>query len=217
MKRSAVAAVAGLTLAGAVGIGVASAATGSGPGDRIADALAGLVTEGTITQKQADAVAEALGKARAEAREERDQRRAERQAEVDALVKDTLGMTRDELREQLRAGKTLKEIAGGKADDLAAGAIALVEQGTKEAVADGRLTQAQADEIVARAKERAKAWLAGEDDGLGLGLLMGGRGMRGGMHGGMGMGPGGFGGPHGPGMWSDADDAADTSASTAST
>lgn len=221
MKRSVVAAVAGVTLAGAVGLGVASAATGSGPGDRIADALAGLVGNGTITQEQADAVSEALGKARAEAREQRDERRAQRQADVDALLEDTLGMTRAELRDQLRAGKTLKEVAGDKADELAAAAVALVEKGTAQAVADGRLTQAQADQIVAGAKERAAAWLKGEDDGLGrgagLGLLLGGRGMgMGGMGGGMGMGGMGMdpgdvgGGPHGPGPWFSEDDAATT-------
>lgn len=226
MKRSVVAAVVGVALAGAVGIGVASAATDSGPGERLADVLAGLVSNGTITQEQADAVSEALGKARAEAREEREQRRAERQADVDALLQDTLGMTRQELRDQLRAGKTLAEIAGDKADELAAGAVALVEKGAAQAVADGRLTQAEADEIVARAKERADAWLAGEDDalgrGAGLGLLLGGRGMGmgpggfGGMGMGGDMGPGGFGGgPHGPGMWSD-DDATDASAAATS-
>jgi polyhydroxyalkanoate synthesis regulator phasin len=218
MKRV-LAAAAGITLVGVVGIGAASAATGSGPGDGIADALAGLVRAGTITEEQADAVAEALGKQRAEAREERDERRAERQADVDALLRDALGMTREDVRDQLRAGKTLKEVAGDKADELAAAAVALVEKRATEAVAEGRLTQGQADAVVDRAEDRVEAWLTGEDDGpgrgMGLGLLLGGRGM--GM-GGMRMDPGDVGrGPRGTGMWFDEHETADTSATTAST
>jgi polyhydroxyalkanoate synthesis regulator phasin len=215
MKRRALAVTAGITLAAAVGIGVAAAATGPGPVDRIGSVLSGLVTDGTLTQQQADAVAEALGDARSEARAEREQRWQDRQQEVDALLKDTLGMTRDEVLAAVREGRTLKEIAGDKADKLAAGAVDLVEEHAAEAVADGRLTQEQADRMVAGARERADAWLAGDDlemgPGLGLGMLLG-RGMGGG---GMGMGHAGPGfGPYGPG-WGSNDDSGATSAPTA--
>jgi hypothetical protein len=190
MKRTVLAAAAGIALAGVVGLGAASAATGSGPGDRIADALAGLVRAGTITEEQAAAVGEALEDAREEARAEHERRHIAGRADVEALLQDTLGIGIDELREQLGQGRTLKEVAGDRASALAAAAVDLVAEGTTQAVADGRLTQAQADEILTRAKERAAAWLAGEDvglgRGLGLGLLMG-RGLGGGMgHGGFG-------------------------------
>jgi hypothetical protein len=204
MKRTVTAAVAGVALTGMIGIGVAAAATGTGPGSLISDALAGLVEDKTLTQEQADAVAKALEDAHDDARAERDQRRTERQAEVDALLQDTLGMSRDQVHEQLAAGKTLKEIAGDKADELAAGALALADEELDEAVSDGRLTQEQADEALARAKEQADAWLAGEQVQMGRGFALGfllGRGMGGGpdemggpggmgRHGGRGMGPG---------------------------
>jgi hypothetical protein len=207
MKRTVTAAVAGVALTGMIGIGVAAAATGSGPGSLISDALAGLVADRTLTQEQADAVAKALGDAHEEARAERDQRRAERQAEVDALLQDTLGMTREQLHEQLAAGKTLKDIAGENADELAAGALKLAEEELDEAVSDGRLTQEQADEALARAKERTDAWLAGDETQMGRGFALGfllGRGMGGGpdgMGGADGMrGPGGMGRHGGRGM-----------------
>jgi polyhydroxyalkanoate synthesis regulator phasin len=225
MKRTVTAAIAGVALTGMVGIGVAAAATGDGPGARLADVLSGLVSEGTISQEQADAVSRALEDAREEARADHEAHRAEREAEVDALLQETLGLTRDELHERLAAGETLKEVAGDKADELAAGAVDLVEEETGQAVSDGQLTQERADAIVARAKERAAAWLAGEDTGrgAGLGLLLGGGMGRGmgpdgaGARGGRGEGPGGWGHHRGgPGGWG-ADDSASDESSTPTT
>ena len=220
MRRWVAATAAGVGLTVVVGIGAAAAAGGSGPAGRIADALAGLVSNGTITQDQADAVSKALTDAQEKAHEERAKERAQdhaelqqqwaqRQAELDALLKSTIGKTSAEVRAELADGKTLKQIAGDKADELAAGAVALVEENAKAAVAKGTLTQAQADRIVAEAKARADAWLAGDDDiriGRGLGLLFGmdGPGMGGPGMGGAGMGGPGFGGHgmgHGPGGW----------------
>ena len=196
MKRITIAAVAGVALTGVIGIGVAAAATGTGPGGLISDALAGLVSKGTISQEQADAVEEALEDARDDRRAERDQLRTERLAEVDALLEDVLGMTSAEVREQLAAGKTLKEIAGDKAQALADAYVAQAEERAAQAVSDGRITQERADDLVAHAKEHAEEWLSGESDSLGRGMLgFGGRGHGmggpGGHHGGgRGMGPG---------------------------
>lgn len=205
-RRTAAAAVAGLTLAGLIGVGVAGAATGTGPGGRIADALAGLVSNGTLTQDQADAVSKALDDARAKAWADRDARMTERRAEVDALVKDTLGMTTEELRQQIAAGKTLREVAGDNAEALAAGFVAMVKEDLDAEVAEGDLTQAQADERLAAVQKQVDAWLAGDDTALrgrGLGLLWGLGGH------GPGMGGPGMGGPgmmgHRGGGW-DADD-----------
>lgn len=194
MRRTVTAVVAGVALTATVGIGMASAANGTNPATYISDALAGLVKDGTINQSQADAVAEALDDARDQAKEDRQAKRAERTGQVDALLQDTLGLSRSEVAAQLRDGKTLKQIAGDKADELAAGALKLVRAGLDDAVASGRLTQEQADRAYDRAKERADAWLAGDDDARGgLWMLMGlgGRGMGGGMgHHGFGHGPG---------------------------
>ena len=233
MKRSLTAAVAGVALAGLIGAGVAVAADGTGPAGRLADALSALVGNGTITQEQADKVSKALTDSWEQERAERDADRAERQAEIDALLQKTLNMDSDEVRAKIAEGKTLLEIAGDSADELADGVVDLTGQHLDEAVKDGRITQAQAEETLARAKTRADAWAAGEETGMGggmgrdmgLGLLFGpGMGAEGGMGAGPGMGgPGGGmghrgGGGRGPGAWGGdvEDDQTESSGSTAS-
>lgn len=225
MKRSATAAIAGVALAGLIGVGVAAAADGSGPAGRLADALSGLVSKGTITQEQADAVGQALTDSWAQERAQRDQDRTARRAEIDALLTKTLGMDSDAVREQMQAGKSLREIAGDSADELAAGMLDLVGKRLDTAVKDGRITQAQAEETLSRAKARADAWVAGQDTGmmgrgLGLGLLLGpGMGPDGELGGGMGPGMRGM---HrdgfGPGpMWDDDETGTNDSATASST
>ncbi len=201
MKRTVTATIAGVALAGLVGAGVATA-DGSVADSRLGRVLSGLVNQGTITQEEADEVEQALTDAREEARAEHEAHRAEQREEVDALLEETLGMTMEELRERLRAGDTLLDIAGENADDLAAGMAQLLSQQLDEAVADGRMSQEQADALRARAAERSEAWLAGEQlRGGGLGLLVG----PGGGHGGR----GGHGGHAPRGM--DHDEATDSS------
>jgi len=227
MKRTLTAALAGVALAGLIGVGVAAAADSSGPAGRLADALSGLVSKGTITQEQADAVGEALTDSWEAQRAERQADRAARTAEVDALLERTLGMDSDEVREQVRTGRTLREVAGDSADELAAGMLDLVGKRLDAAVKEGRITQAQAEATLSRAKERADAWVAGEETGamgrgMGLGLLLGGElGRDGGFGPGGGMGRGhggGFGpGPMGPGAGSDDDGAETSGASIATT
>jgi polyhydroxyalkanoate synthesis regulator phasin len=226
MKRRVSAAVAGVALAAFIGVGVAAAAEGSGPAGRVAEALAGLVSRGTITQQQADAVSEALTDSWEQDRAEREADRAARRAEIDALLEKTLGMDSEAVREQIQGGKTLREVAGDSADELAAGMVDLLGKRLDTAVKDGRITQEQAEETLSRAKERADSWVAGEDTGrmgrgLGLGLLFGpgmgpdeGFGPREGMGPGMhrGRGPGGGQGP----MW-DGDEGTDQPGSTDST
>ena len=194
MKRTVTAAVAGVALAGLIGVGVAAATDGNGPAGRLGEVLSGLVTKGTITQEQADDVAEALGEAHAADRAEREQDRTERRAEMDTLLEDTLGkgMDMDAVRDRLMAGESLLEIAGDSADELSAAMLAKLAERLDAAVVEGRITSDQAEETLTRAQERADAWLAGEDTGRGggLGLLMGARGA---------MGPRGGMGHHGPG------------------
>jgi len=214
MKRTVTAAVAGLALAGLIGVGVATAADGNGPAGRLGEALSGLVSKGTITQQQADDVAEALGKAHEQDRAEREQDRTERRAEMDALLEQTLDMDMDAVRQRLMAGESLLEIAGDSADELAAGMLSKLAERLDTAVDEGRITSDQAAETLTRAQDRADSWLAGEDTGRGggLGLLQGpggGMGPRGGMgHPGPGHGPQGWGeqnlGDHQP-PWGSAD------------
>lgn len=228
MKRTFTAAVAGVALAGFLGAGVATAASDTGPGQRLGEILSGLVGEGTITQQQADEVAEALTEARQDAWAERQERQVERRAEVDALLQQTIGMDGEALREQLRDGATLLEIAGDNAQELAAGALELVEAHLDEAVEQGRLTSDQAEAALTRAQERTEAWLAGDEVGRGAGLailmgpgVFGPEGHPGGgpgrMGGGKGMGAGR--GGHGPmmGQAPGSVDSADQSAPSGST
>lgn len=137
--------LAGVTGAAVVGAAVApaSAATEqSEPTDgrswladrveRIKGALAGLVGDGTITQDQADAVAETL-------------------ADSDALGPHGPG------RHMMRDGQTLADVAESRGVDVQELADALVAEATERieaAVADGRISRERADEILADLPDR---------------------------------------------------------------
>lgn len=101
-----------------------------------------------------------------------------------------LGVTEAELRSELQSGKTLAEVAKAEGKTVDGLVDALVTAATKrldQAVADGRLTKAQRDEIVASLEERTTAMVNGERPAF--------REQRGP---GSGMGPGrGFGGGQG--------------------
>jgi hypothetical protein len=66
----------------------------------------------------------------------------------------TLGISEDDLRTQLRSGKSLADIAGDKTDTLIAALVKAAEDHLAADVAAGRLTQAQADERKATLTER---------------------------------------------------------------
>lgn len=68
-----------------------------------------------------------------------------------------LGLTEDQLRTQLQSGKTLADVAkaqGKSVDGLIDALVAAVKKDLDDAVADGRLTKAQADQILADMKQR---------------------------------------------------------------
>ena len=65
-----------------------------------------------------------------------------------------LGTTTSDLLTQLQAGKTLAQIAGSKTTGLIAALVAHEKQELADAVAAGRLTQAQADQIVPMLTQR---------------------------------------------------------------
>jgi polyhydroxyalkanoate synthesis regulator phasin len=82
-----------------------------------------------------------------------------------------LGMSEDELREALD-GKTLADIAkdkGKTASGLVAALVAAEEKKVDEAVADGRITKAQAAEIKSGLHDRMQALVDGELHGRGTG------------------------------------------------
>lgn len=149
--------------AGALLVTPASAATSSNPvTSRLAhfkSALAGLVSDGTLTQAQADKVAATLDKELPKHRPGgpgHGPRGHLRHLELATAAK-TLGMTEQALRTQLESGKSLADVA--KAQNVSVDTLinALVDAAKAQlatAVKDGRITQAEADRIGANLKAR---------------------------------------------------------------
>lgn len=119
------------------------------------EALDGLVAKGTITGAQAGAVLEALE----EARPKHGPRGKARKEAVEAAA-EALGIPVADLRSELRAGRSMADVARAKGVDPKKVVDALVAAGTKDLaslVAAGKITRAQADERLARLPERAAA------------------------------------------------------------
>ncbi len=175
-------------------------ATTDSRGTWLADALAPLVEDGTITQAQADAVIAALD----DARPDRDGFGGGRGGHIGLgleAVAEELGLTTDEIRTALEDGQSLADLAaanGSSADALVAVLVAEATTHLDEHVADGDITQAEADERLAEMTENITAMVNGEMPTFeGRGPGSGGPGGR---------GPGGFGGHHGPMGDSSTDD-----------
>ena len=166
-----------LALAGAVGLtGVAGAAlvvpavsyaaTGDSTAleDRVAsigEALTGLVSDGTLTQAQADEVASTLAdRGPLGGRQGHGGLGGVGRALAPAL--EELGITAEELRAAAEAGTTLGALAEANdvsRDELVTTLVEAAQTRLDEAVADGRLTQAEADEKVAGLEDRITASL----------------------------------------------------------
>lgn len=74
-------------------------------------------------------------------------------------VASTLGITTDELRSELASGKTLSQIItehGKTVDDVVNALVAEAKTKLDQAVADGRLTQEQANQILSTLPDRLK-------------------------------------------------------------
>jgi hypothetical protein len=124
------------------------------PGQWMSDALAELVTAGTITQSQADAVTTAL----AAARPEGGPGHGRGGGPGLTVAAEALGIEASDLRTELQSGKTIAEIASANDVDLQTVIDAIVtseKAHLAEAVTEGRLTQAEADERAANATDRA--------------------------------------------------------------
>jgi hypothetical protein len=149
-----------------------SDATQAKPGAWADDVFDKLVSDGTITQAQADKVQAALEAARPEGGPG-----GRGGPGVDAAAK-ALGIDASELRTDLQSGKTIADVAKTKGVDLQTVIAALVtemQSHLADAVSSGRLTQAQADEMKANATERATAMVNGErPDGPPAGMGPGG-------------------------------------------
>ena len=134
------------------------------------DALSGLVSDGTLTQDQADAVESALQ----EARPERGPRHGGfgRFGGVSAAAQ-ALGISEDELETQLRSGSTVAEVAAARGVDLQTvidAVVAAQKERLAKAVTDGDLTQAEADQRSADLVQRVTDFVNGKGPGPGRGF-----------------------------------------------
>jgi hypothetical protein len=135
------------------------------PGERLRETLQALVDDGTITAEQADAVTAHMIENRPErghghgAGEHGDRGGPGMFARGvgSEVLTEVLGLDAAELREQLRDGATLAEIAEAEGVDPQAVVDALVgelEERISSAVEKGRIDQSEADEKLAEAEER---------------------------------------------------------------
>ena len=153
MKKKVVAVIAtaavALTLSGSA---VASAHDGKGGKgeDKITSLLSSLVSKGTISQSQADAIVQAAKDARAAGKVAMDKDRAA----IDAVVSSTLGISIDTIKTRLKAGETLAAIAGDKKAALITAISTEVNKQIDAAVTAGKLTAAQASTEKAKTTER---------------------------------------------------------------
>lgn len=148
-----------------------------GPNSELAAVLAGLVTKGTLTQAQADAINAAIAAAEAAHQNQGDADRAATQT----LIATTLGIDVATLNSRLAAGDSLATIAGAKTNALIA---ALVADETKEidaAVTAGKITAAQATTLKANLTAQITARVNGAGMGGGRGHMGGARGHHKGM------------------------------------
>ncbi|CAN2212295.1 hypothetical protein MCEMRE212_01016 [Candidatus Nanopelagicaceae bacterium] len=131
-----------------VSVTKASATGVKGPRAEVAAVLTALVTKGTITQAQADAITAALAAAET----------AERPngpmgapgvgmpdpAATLSLISTTIGIDAATIQKRLAAGETLAAIAGAKKDALITALVAEETKRIDAAVTAGKLTAAQA-------------------------------------------------------------------------
>ena len=128
----------------------------------LAATLSALVTKGTITQVQADAIIAAADAAKVAAEAARaiaelaKPLKAEKAAEL-ALISTTIGIDSATIKSRLAAGESLATIAGAKKDALIAALVADETKRIDAAVTAGKLTAAQAtflkDRLVAHVTE----------------------------------------------------------------
>ena len=150
MKKKFVAVVATTAIALSVSAtAVASADNGKGR-EKLGSALSGLVSNGTITQSQADAITKALADAKTAGKVVLDKNRAAKLA----VITSTLGITEEALKTRLKAGDSLATIAGANKDALIAALVALKTKEINDAQTAGKITADQATKMKANLTTR---------------------------------------------------------------
>ena len=135
-----------------------------GRGERISEALQVLVDDGTLTEAQRDAVVETLQNARPDRGEFRE-RLSQRGPRVAGEIAEILGLEGNEIREALRNGSSIAELAeaqGIDSADVVGAIVARAEERLDTAVENGRIDDTQAAEMLTRTAERAEDLVNGE-------------------------------------------------------
>ena len=121
-----------------------------GPAAALDSLLSGLVTKGTITQVQADAIkAAALAEAEIAKANRPEKAMSPERAAKDALISSILGIDTATIKSRLQAGETLAAIAGSKKDALIAALVAEHSKKIDARLAAGKITAAQATTLKA--------------------------------------------------------------------
>lgn len=121
-----------------------------GPAAALDSLLSGLVTKGTITQVQADAIkAAALAAAEIAKANRPEKAMSPERAAKDALISSILGIDSATIKSRLQAGETLAAIAGSKKDALIAALVAEHSKKIDARLAAGKITAAQATTLKA--------------------------------------------------------------------
>jgi len=117
---------------------------------RMSSMLSGLVSNGTITQSQADAIIKAAEGMRAASKSIKDANRTA----LDSVITSTLGISLDTLTSRLKAGETLSSIAGDKKSTLITALAAEINKQIDAALAAGKITADQATAQKGKSVER---------------------------------------------------------------
>ena len=128
---------------------VASADNGKGR-EKLGSALSGLVSNGTITQSQADAINKSLADARTANKVVMDKNHAAKLA----VITSTLGITEEALKTRMKAGDSLATIAGANKDALIAALVASKTKEINDAQTAGKITADQATKMKANLTTR---------------------------------------------------------------
>ena len=136
-------------------------------GERISEALQVLVDDGTLTEAQRDAVVETLQNARPDRGEFRERRgpRGPLGPRGAGEIVEILGLEGSEMREALRNGSSIAELAeaqGIDTADIVDAIVARAEERLDTAVENGRIDDTQAAEMLTQAAERAEDLVNGE-------------------------------------------------------
>jgi hypothetical protein len=134
-------------------------------GERISEALQVLVDDGTLTEAQRDAVVETLQNARPDRGASHGHLGPRGSHGGAGEIAEILGLEGSEIREALRNGSSIADLAeaqGIDTADIVDAIVASAEERLDTAVENGRIDDAQAAEMLTQAAERAEDLVNGE-------------------------------------------------------